>query len=177
MSFKNPTGAEPVPDSALMNDTQNFQVVIRPGKSYLIRMVNMGAFAAHYVWFEKHTIRIVEVDGVWTEPADADMIYITPAQRYSVLLTTKNTTRENFAIVGAMDQDLFDLIPEGLNPNVTGWLVYDESKPLPEPVLLDELDAFDDFDLVPVDGEELFEDVNYSFQLDVTMDNLGDGIN
>ncbi|PKS11751.1 hypothetical protein jhhlp_001740 [Lomentospora prolificans] len=177
ISFRNPTGAEPVPQAALMNDTQNLHVKVEPNKTYLIRMVNMGAFAAHYIWFEDHVMRIVEVDGVWTEEAEANMIYMTPAQRYSVLLTTKNETDKNFAIVGAMDQDLFDVIPDGLNPNVTGWLVYDEDKPLPEPLALGELDAFDDFNLVPKDGEELFENVDYSLQLDVKMDNLGDGAN
>lgn len=177
ISFKNPTGAEPVPDSALMNDTQNLKIKVEPGKTYLIRMVNIGAFAAHYVWFEDHEMRIVEVDGVWTEAATANMIYITPAQRYSVLLTTKNDTSKNYPVVGAMDQDLFDVIPDGLNPNVTGWLVYDENKELPKPAELDELNSFDDFDLIPYDKEELYENVDYSFSLDVTMDNLGDGAN
>lgn len=64
----------------------------------------MAAFAAQYIWFEGHTVQIVEVDGVYTEAADANVIYITAAQRYSVLLTTKNDTSANFAIVGSMDE-------------------------------------------------------------------------
>ena len=104
ISVYNPTGAEPVPDAALMNDTQNLQIPVESGKTYFIRIVNMAAFAAQYLWFEQHTMRIVEVDGLYTEPAEADMIYITAAQRYSVLLTTKNDTSSNFAIVGSMDQ-------------------------------------------------------------------------
>ena len=104
ISVANPTGAEPVPDAALMNDTQNLQVKVEPGKTYMLRMVNMAAFAAQYFWFEGHTMQIVEVDGIYTEPAEAGMIYITPAQRYSFLLTTKNDSSSNFAIVGSMDQ-------------------------------------------------------------------------
>ena len=104
ISVSNPTGAEPVPNSALMNDTQNLTVSVEPGKTYMLRMVNIGAFAAQYVWFEGHTMRIVEVDGIYTEPAEADMLYMTAAQRYSVLLTTKNDTTSNFAIVACMDQ-------------------------------------------------------------------------
>ena len=104
INVENPTGAEPVPDAALMNDTQNLSVQVEAGKTYFIRIVNMAAFAAQYLWFEQHTMRIVEVDGVYTEPADADMIYITAAQRYGILLTTKNDTSSNFAIVGSMDQ-------------------------------------------------------------------------
>lgn len=74
-------------------------------------------------------------------------------------------------------QDLFDTVPDTLNPNVTGWLVYDASKPLPTPALIDEFDPFDDFTLVPQDGVKLFENPDYSFNLDLKMDNLGDGAN
>lgn len=104
INFANPTGAEPVPNSALMNDTQNLTVSVEPGKTYMFRIINMAAFAAQYLWFEGHTMQIVEVDGVYTEAADADVIYVTAAQRYSVLVTTKNDTSANFAIVGSMDQ-------------------------------------------------------------------------
>jgi iron transport multicopper oxidase len=104
ISYANPTGAEPVPESALMNDTQNLKIPVQPGKTYLFRMVNMATFAAQYVWFEGHTMRIVEVDGVYTEPAEASMIYLAAAQRYSVLITMKNSTDANFAIQGSMDQ-------------------------------------------------------------------------
>ncbi len=76
-----------------------------------------------------------------------------------------------------MSKDLFDTVPPTLNPNVTGWLVYDRTKDLPKPALLENLDPFDDFSLVPTDGEELYDLVDYSFNLDVKMDNLGDGAN
>jgi iron transport multicopper oxidase len=177
LTVTNPTGAEPVPNSALMNDTQNLQINVEPGKTYLMRFINMAAFAAQYVWIDGHSFRIVEVDGVWTEEAEAELIYISAAQRYSVLLTTKNDTSTNFAINGAMDQDLFDKIPEGLNPNVTSFLVYNPSAPMPSPSLADEFEEFDDHTLVPYDREPLFENPDYTFKLDVKMDNLGDGIN
>lgn len=104
ISVYNPTGAEPVPDSALMNDGQNGTFVVEPNTTYMFHIVNMGAFAGQYLWFEGHTMQIVEVDGVWTEAQDTEMIYLTAAQRYSVLVTTKNQTSQNFAIVGSMDQ-------------------------------------------------------------------------
>jgi iron transport multicopper oxidase len=104
ISIANPSGAEPVPQAALMNDTQDLAVKIQPGKTYLFRLINVGAFAAQYVWFEGHTMRIVEVDGVYTEPTEAEMLYVTAAQRYSVLVTAKNDTSANFAFVGSMDQ-------------------------------------------------------------------------
>ncbi|ROT37827.1 iron transport multicopper oxidase FET3 [Sodiomyces alkalinus F11] len=178
ISVENPTGAEPVPQAALLNDTQDLQVRVDAGKTYLVRLVNVGAFAAHYFWVEGHEMRVVEVDGVWTqEAAPAQRLYIAPAQRYSVLLTTRERGDENFAMVSAMDEELFDVIPEGQNSNVTGWLVYDDAKPLPRPKTVDRLDAFDDFDLVPVDGLGLLGEPDYSITLDAKMGNLGDGAN
>lgn len=177
ISVTNPTGAEPVPKSALMNDTFNATTPVEPGKTYMFRIINVGAFAGQYFWFEGHTMRIVEVDGIYTEAAEADLVYITAAQRYSVLVTMKNDTSTNYAYVGSMDQSLFDKVPASLNPNGTGWLVYDNTAPLPTPALLDEFNEFDDFTLVPTDGEELLGPVDYSFNLDLKMDNLGDGAN
>ncbi|KAF2203099.1 hypothetical protein GQ43DRAFT_470324 [Delitschia confertaspora ATCC 74209] len=177
LSLSNPGGAEPVPKSALMNDTQNLTVSIQPGKTYLFRMINMGAFTAQYVWFEDHTMQIVEVDGVYTEPMEASMIYMTAAQRYSVLVRAKNDSNANFAIVGSMDQDLFDQIPERLNPNVTGWLVYDDKKEKRAPKLVDAFEPFDDFNLVPYDKGEIFDHVDHSITLDLKMDTLDDGAN
>ncbi|KAL9135531.1 MAG: hypothetical protein Q9175_003285 [Cornicularia normoerica] len=177
ISVTNPTGAEPVPKSALMNDTYNATTPVEPGKTYMFRIINVGAFAGQYFWFEGHTMRIVEVDGIYTEAAEAELIYITAAQRYSVLVTTKNDTSTNYAFVGSMDKSLFDTVPASLNPNGTGWLVYDDTAPLPTPALLDTFNEFDDFTLVPTDGEELLGPVDYSFNLDLKMDNLGDGAN
>ena len=177
LSVTNPTGAEPVPNSALMNDTQNMTISVQPGKTYMLRLINMGAFAGQYFWIEGHEMRIVEVDGVWTEPGKADMIYITAAQRYSLLVTAKNSTSRNFAMVGSMDEDLFDKVPEGLNPNVTSFLVYDETKPLPAAAFQDAFNPFDDVLLIPHDRQPLLTDVDLTINLDVVMNNLGDGAN
>jgi iron transport multicopper oxidase len=103
-SYKNPTGAEPVPDAALMNDTQGLKIPIAPGKTYMFRVINMGAFAGQYFWIEGHNMSIIEVDGVYTEQASADLIYVAAAQRYSFLLTARNDTQANFAITGSMDE-------------------------------------------------------------------------
>ncbi|KAH8648647.1 iron transport multicopper oxidase FET3 [Xylariales sp. PMI_506] len=175
--YTNPTGAEPVPNAALMNDTTDFTLDVEPGKTYLIHFINVGAFASQYLWIENHTMQIVEVDGVWTEPADADMIYISGAQRYTVLVTMKNDTTANYPIVASMDTDLFDSIPDGLNWNSTGYLVYDAANENPDAADVDSFDYYDDFNLVPVDGEELLPEADYTITLDLTMDNLGDGAN
>ena len=119
ISVANPTGAEPVPDSALMNDTINAKTPVEPGKTYMFRIINMGAFAGQYFWIEGHTMRIVEVDGIYTEAAEADMIYITSAQRYSVLVTMKNDTSTNYAYIGSMDEVSLNRTMIGLKTHCT----------------------------------------------------------
>nr|POE86439.1 iron transport multicopper oxidase fet3 [Quercus suber] len=177
VNVANPTGAEPVPDSALMNDTQNLPISVQPGKTYYFRLTNMGAFAGQYFWIEGHNMTIIEVDGVYTEPAVASQIYLTAAQRYGFLVTTRNDTSANFPITSSMDEDLFDTVPDSLNPNVTGWLVYDKTADMPAAQLLDEWAPFDDFTLVSLDGLELYDTVDQTITLNLSMNDLGDGAN
>lgn len=69
------------------------------------------------------------------------------------------------------------MMPDDLDWNVTGWLVYDEAKSLPKPAFLDEFEPFDDMDLVPYDEMELLPEPDQTVELDVVMDNLRDGAN
>jgi iron transport multicopper oxidase len=55
--------------------------------------------------------------------------------------------------------------------------MYDDNAPKPSPVALEAFAPFDDYTLVPEDGLELYSNVDYSFNLDLKMDNLGDGAN
>lgn len=94
---------DPTPESNLINDTQNQTIQVKPGTTYLVRVANIGAYVGHFFWVEDHTMRIVEVDGVYTAEKEADVIYLTTGQRYSFLLTTKTNSRTNFPIVSRMD--------------------------------------------------------------------------
>jgi iron transport multicopper oxidase len=58
-------------------------------------------------------------------------------------------------------------VPDALNPNVTGWLMYDDKAAKPSATALDAFTPFDDYT----------SNVDYSFNLDLKMDNLGDGAN
>lgn len=53
--------------------------------------------------------------------------------------------------------------------------MYDDSASKPTAALLDEFEPFDDFTLKPYDGLALYDEVDVSFALDLTMNNLGDG--
>jgi iron transport multicopper oxidase len=67
-----------------------------------------------YFSLDGHTMRVIEVDGVETQPLEASVIPISTAQRYSVLVTARNDTSSNFAIHANMDPDMFDAIPDEL---------------------------------------------------------------
>lgn len=64
----------------------------------------MAAFAGIYVWFQKCSMKVVEVDGIYTKPAAADMLYFTAGQRYSVLLTIDHKEVNNIPFVASMDE-------------------------------------------------------------------------
>ncbi|KAL2848765.1 Cupredoxin [Aspergillus pseudodeflectus] len=179
MSLYNPTGAEPIPNAWLFNDTVDTSISVRPNTTYLLRLANIAAFTAQYFYIEDHTLTIVEIDGVYTEPTEADILYIGVAQRYSVLLTTKSTADKNYPIVTVVDSTLLDTITPDLQLNSTNWLEYDASLPHPQANITvsesDELVPFDDGALVPYDHEPLLESPDLSVNVAVIMDNLDNG--
>lgn len=117
LTYKNPTGAEPIPQAALINDSQNGTIKFEAGKTYRLRFINIGAFAAFHIWIEDHDMTVIELDGVYTEGYTIPGLDLAAAQRVSVLVTAKNTTDKNFPLVGAMDTAMFDKVPPGLNPS------------------------------------------------------------
>lgn len=181
MNIYNPSGSEPVPNHLLFNESQNVSVPIKPNTAYLLHVMNIGALGSTYFWIEGHNLTIVEVDGVYTEKVTVDKLYITPAQRYTVILTTKSKTDKNYGIVTVFDQTMFDDIPADLKLNQTNWLEYNSSASHNEVKLAykssEEISAFDDFYLIPADRKELYRDPDVEITLNISMTNLMDGVN
>ena len=71
LTANNPHALPPFPDAILMNDTQNVQLLFTPGKTYKIRLISMAAFASTLLQFDSHTMRIIQVDGVYTQKRDS----------------------------------------------------------------------------------------------------------
>lgn len=151
----NPAGAEPVPHSSLINEAQNVKLAVEPDTTYLVHIISMTSFSQTYVHFDQHDLTIIAIDGIYVEPIKVSTVYAVSAQRFDVLLTTKNNTDKNYAFVSNLDPTKFSSRPGFLQANTTGYLVYDDSAPLPDPPLLDRYDVIDDFNLVPKDGEPL----------------------
>jgi iron transport multicopper oxidase len=138
----------------------------------------MAAFSQMYFHIDQHNMTIVEADGTYTEPATVTDLYIATAQRYSVLVTGKTGATQNYAILALMDPNAFDDIPSYLNPNVTGVLVYDATKPIPsEAPPVQSFNPIDDYTLVPYDREPIIGGVpTRSITLDLDFATI-DGLN
>lgn len=177
----NPTGAEPIPQNLLFNDTRNFTIQVEPDKTYLLRIANMGVMVSQYIFFEDHDVEIIEADGVYMKPAPTKVLYMTVGQRISVLLHTKKTASRNFAIVQSMDTEMLDVIPDDLEVTAINTLQYDKSFGPPKVkdsfYDVDPADAFEEFDLRPLDESPLLPDADQVIRLTLHMDNLGDGVN
>ncbi|KAG7191864.1 ferroxidase fet3 [Scheffersomyces spartinae] len=173
----NPTGAEPIPQNSLFNDSRNVTWRVQPNTTYFVRIVNVGRFVSQYLYMEDHDFTVVEVDGVYVQPNTTSMVYITAAQRYGVLIKTKETTDKNFAFMNAIDKDMLDVVPKDLILNSTNYISYDESNDTPEEYIVDEYDFLDDYWLTPVSAEAMLDEPDHVITVDVTMNNLGNGIN
>lgn len=180
----NPTGAEPIPQNALFNDTRNVTWSVEPDTTYFMRIVNMGLFVLQYLKIENHTFTIVEVDGVFVEPYEVSSLYIAVAQRYGVLVKT-NLGLTNYRFFNAIDKDMLDILPEDLQLLSTNYIKYSDD-PLPAAIegdedhydkFISELETFDDFNIKPLKAVELYDEPDLQLVLDFTMDNLGDGVN
>ena len=75
------------PDSFLFDDTDKpFNLKIAKGKRYLLRIVNTAAVACARFHIDGYTLSVVEVDGVQSQPRDAETIIICAGQSYGVIV-------------------------------------------------------------------------------------------
>ncbi|KAJ1830435.1 ferroxidase fet3 [Coemansia sp. RSA 2711] len=176
LSWKNPGGAEPVPNSMLVNRTGAEPTTLRfePGKTYRIRLINMSVLATFHFAIEGHTMRVIEVDGVDCQPHKVTNVQVAAAQRVSVLVTALNSTANNYVFHADMDTDMFDSVPDTLVYNTTGTIEYSPDASLKRSTA--EWTPFADFDLVPLDEHEAL-DFDVTYNLDVIFGQFTDALN
>jgi iron transport multicopper oxidase len=147
----------PFPEAILLNDTQQAKFEFTPGKTYKIRVISMAAFGATFLQFDSHTMRVIEVDGTYVEEHDAYQIRVAPAQRYTFLLNAQPTTRRNYAFLASLDMNrdyAVDSTP--VWPfNLTGYIVYDDTKALPPPYVVNAWKPVNDFTFQALDNQKL----------------------
>lgn len=166
-STRNVIGSEPVPDSILINDGQKADFPVEAGKTYLIRIINIGAFPSFFFNIEDHDFQVVEMDGVYTVPTTAKTLLIGNAMRYGILLMAKKNVTTNFDISAVADETMFATAFQGKSLVASGSLQYNASGPKPTP-RTKEIALFtgsmpppiDDVAILPLDGEELLGPVD-----------------
>ncbi|WWC68213.1 uncharacterized protein I206_102136 [Kwoniella pini CBS 10737] len=197
LTWTNPTGAEPVPKSAVCYVAKNgsylhsnedlskgvgvsddAEIAFEAGKTYKIRIVNTGTLGMFWIKMDQHQMKIIEMDGIEMEPYPIDVLTVSVAQRYSILVEALNTTGTNYAMMIMQDTDMYDLVPDDLQLNNTIQITYDSNASKAQAVEtgIDDITTFNDTQLHPVLKNELLQP-NVKFELNAYFDTYDDGTN
>lgn len=180
LNENNPTGAEPIPDSGFIFNNVNDTLSFEAGKTYRLRLINMSGFSTFFFSIDGHDMDIIEVDGIDVARSTTKAVYITAAQRVSVLVTAKNTTDTNYYMHADLNSDMFDIVPDNLLVNITVPLFYNNaSTTFAASEDLGMAGEFDDFPLVPVDVQHAVpfdHQVNLTFAFEVTTNGINRGM-
>ncbi|KAF6150319.1 hypothetical protein GIB67_034018 [Kingdonia uniflora] len=66
-----------------------FKLKVKPGKTYLLRLINAALNDELFFSIANHTLIVVDADAVYIKPFETDTILIAPGQTSNVLLKTK----------------------------------------------------------------------------------------
>ncbi|KAL7092567.1 hypothetical protein ACP275_12G171300 [Erythranthe tilingii] len=66
-----------------------FKLRVKPGKSYLLRLINAALNDELFFSIANHTLTVVDADAVYVKPFETDTILLAPGQTSNVLLKTK----------------------------------------------------------------------------------------
>ena len=99
-----------------------FKLKVKPGKTYLLRLINAALNDELFFSIANHTLTVVEADALYVKPFTTNIVLITPGQTTNVLLKTKSKApNANFVIAArpyATGPAAFD------NTTTTGLLEY-----------------------------------------------------
>jgi laccase len=69
--------------------TDTFKLKVKPGKTYLLRLINAALNDELFFSIANHSLTVVEVDAVYVKPFETNTLVIAPGQTTNVLLNTK----------------------------------------------------------------------------------------
>ncbi|XP_031287230.1 laccase-17-like [Pistacia vera] len=67
-----------------------FKLKVKPGKTYLLRLINSALNDELFFSIANHTVSIVEVDAGYVKPFETETLLIAPGQTTNILLRTKS---------------------------------------------------------------------------------------
>ncbi|KAF2303177.1 hypothetical protein GH714_014376 [Hevea brasiliensis] len=124
-----------------------FKLKVKPGKTYLLRLINAALNDELFFSIANHTLTVVETDAVYVKPFKTQIVLITPGQTTNVLLQAKATAPNATFVMAARPYATgpaaFD------NTTTSGILEYDNpsvssSKKKKHPLLKPSLPVFND---------------------------------
>ncbi|XVE76389.1 hypothetical protein DITRI_Ditri12bG0168700 [Diplodiscus trichospermus] len=102
-----------------------FKLKVKPGKTYLLRLINAALNNELFFSVANHTLTVVEADAVYIKPFKTQIVLITPGQTTNVLLRAKSKVPStSFAMSArpyATGPAAFD------NTTTAGILLYEKS--------------------------------------------------
>ncbi|GLT67026.1 hypothetical protein SLA2020_393610 [Shorea laevis] len=102
-----------------------FKLKVKPGKTYMLRLINAALNEELFFRIANHTLTVVEADAVYVKPFKTSILLISPGQTTNVLLKTKSNppnatffmlARPYFTGMGTFD-----------NSTVAGILEYEQT--------------------------------------------------
>ncbi|KAK9290329.1 hypothetical protein L1049_008496 [Liquidambar formosana] len=124
------------------NDT--FKLKVKPGKTYLLRLINAALNDDLFFSIANHTLITVDADAVYVKPFKSNIILITPGQTSNVLLKTKNRSpiatflmaaRPYSTGLGTFDNSITAGILEYEQPSISSSSTKIKNLPLLKPTL------------------------------------------
>ncbi|XP_050290854.1 laccase-2-like [Quercus robur] len=103
-----------------------FRLKVKPGKTYLLRLINAALNDELFFTIANHTFTIVETDAIYIKPIKTNILLLTPGQTTNILLKTNpqspNTTffilaKPYFTGMGTFDNTTVAGILEYENPS------------------------------------------------------------
>ncbi|KAK9055349.1 hypothetical protein SSX86_026432 [Deinandra increscens subsp. villosa] len=108
------------------SSNETYRLKVKPGKTYLLRLINAALNEELFFKIANHTFKVVDADANYVKPFETDTIYIAPGQTNNILLKTKNLSSNAKFLMAAgpystAASGTFD------NTTVIGLLEYDVS--------------------------------------------------
>ncbi|KAG9454655.1 hypothetical protein H6P81_007559 [Aristolochia fimbriata] len=153
-----------------------YKLKVKPGKTYLLRLINAALNDDLFFRIANHTLTVVEVDAVYVKPFNTKTLLITPGQTTNVLLSTKpNYPNANFLMaarpyatgLGTFDNTTTAGILEYEKPNSTTAGTTASSPKLPIRLFKPKLPALNDTALAAKFSNRLRSLANAQFPANV----------
>ncbi|KAJ1947605.1 ferroxidase fet3, partial [Linderina pennispora] len=126
-----------------------------PGKTYRIRVINMGTTESFMFSIPGHTLEVIEADGYYSLPYPVDVLNMGPGQRYSALVKAHDSNRFNYRYNATLYAAFLPNV-NGRNPQVyTGLVEYKKRASVKKVPFPGDYRVVKDIELVSKDREPI----------------------